>query len=431
MSSSAPTSARRRSLLQQPRRPATCAPTAKDKVKALGDRIAGKVRINSAGCLDRCAQGPVMVVYPEAVWYTYVDQEDIDEIVESAPRPGQGGRAPEDRLMSKHERVLLDGPAGKIEVFVEAARSPHRHRPDRPSASAVRRHRRQQGGDHAGARLPRARLHHAAAELPRRRRLIGARTTTASPRPTMLAARARLCPRDRFGAPLPLLPRRLFLRRLRRHHALAKRLAEAGDPARWLVLVGTAAGFVEGMRRYETEAVPADTLVIHGAEDETVRLANVLAWAEPLDLPVRGARRRPLLPPPPAPHPPTSSSAPGPARNGAATLSVVSGLRKSYGGRAVLAGLDFRPAPAANATACSAPTAPARPPRCAAASASPRPTRARSAWPANRCRRGRARRACASAWCRRSTTSTPTSPPPRTCSCTAATSASPTRRSGR
>jgi len=55
----------------------------KGKVKAMGEKIAGKVRINSAGCLDRCAQGPVIVVYPEAVWYTYVDQEDIDEIVES------------------------------------------------------------------------------------------------------------------------------------------------------------------------------------------------------------------------------------------------------------------------------------------------------------------------------------------------------------
>jgi (2Fe-2S) ferredoxin len=41
------------------------------------------VRINSAGCLDRCDKGPVIVVYPEAVWYTYVDQEDIDEIVDS------------------------------------------------------------------------------------------------------------------------------------------------------------------------------------------------------------------------------------------------------------------------------------------------------------------------------------------------------------
>ncbi|MDG1073341.1 MAG: NAD(P)H-dependent oxidoreductase subunit E [Methylophilaceae bacterium] len=43
----------------------------------------GKTRINRAGCLDRCGEGPVMVVYPEAVWYTFVDHEDIDEIIES------------------------------------------------------------------------------------------------------------------------------------------------------------------------------------------------------------------------------------------------------------------------------------------------------------------------------------------------------------
>jgi len=52
------------------------------------------------------------------------------------------------------------------------------------------------------------------------------------------------------------------------------------------VLVGTAAGFIEGLRRYDTDAVPADTIVIHGGKDVTVPLANVLAWAEPLDLPV-------------------------------------------------------------------------------------------------------------------------------------------------
>ncbi|NWG72888.1 MAG: alpha/beta hydrolase, partial [Parvularculaceae bacterium] len=67
---------------------------------------------------------------------------------------------------------------------------------------------------------------------------------------------------------------------------LASRLAEQNDPARRLVLVGTASGFIEGLRRYETAAVPADTIVIHGAKDETVPLDNVLAWAEPMDLPV-------------------------------------------------------------------------------------------------------------------------------------------------
>jgi (2Fe-2S) ferredoxin len=55
----------------------------KQRVKALGDAMPGKVRINSAGCLDRCDQGPVIVIYPEAVWYTYVDREDIDEIIDA------------------------------------------------------------------------------------------------------------------------------------------------------------------------------------------------------------------------------------------------------------------------------------------------------------------------------------------------------------
>ncbi len=67
---------------------------------------------------------------------------------------------------------------------------------------------------------------------------------------------------------------------------VAKRLAESGHPAQRLVLVGTAAGFVEGTRQYDTEAVPADTIVIHGSADETVPLDNVLAWAQPMDLPV-------------------------------------------------------------------------------------------------------------------------------------------------
>jgi (2Fe-2S) ferredoxin len=54
---------------------------AKDKVKSLKLNGKGKVRVNMAGCLDRCDEGPVMVVYPEEVWYTYVDQEDVDEII--------------------------------------------------------------------------------------------------------------------------------------------------------------------------------------------------------------------------------------------------------------------------------------------------------------------------------------------------------------
>lgn len=55
----------------------------KSRAKAAGLIGPGKVRVNRAGCLDRCAGGPVAVVYPEGVWYTFVDEDDIDEIVDS------------------------------------------------------------------------------------------------------------------------------------------------------------------------------------------------------------------------------------------------------------------------------------------------------------------------------------------------------------
>ena len=49
----------------------------------------GRVRVNQAGCLDRCEEGPCIVVYPEETWYTYVDEHDIDEIVEEHLRHGR------------------------------------------------------------------------------------------------------------------------------------------------------------------------------------------------------------------------------------------------------------------------------------------------------------------------------------------------------
>jgi (2Fe-2S) ferredoxin len=54
---------------------------AKARVKELKLSGAGKVRVNTAGCLDRCDEGPVAVIYPEGIWYTYVDRDDIDEII--------------------------------------------------------------------------------------------------------------------------------------------------------------------------------------------------------------------------------------------------------------------------------------------------------------------------------------------------------------
>ncbi len=55
---------------------------AKSRVKALDLNGKGHIRINKSGCLDRCNEGPCIVVYPEGVWYTYVDVHDIDEIVD-------------------------------------------------------------------------------------------------------------------------------------------------------------------------------------------------------------------------------------------------------------------------------------------------------------------------------------------------------------
>ncbi len=67
---------------------------------------------------------------------------------------------------------------------------------------------------------------------------------------------------------------------------VAQALNESGQPPERLVLVGTAAGHVEGARSYPPRNVAKDTLIIHGAADTTVPLANVLAWAEPQELPV-------------------------------------------------------------------------------------------------------------------------------------------------
>ena len=55
---------------------------AKLRVKEMELHQPGEYRINKASCLGRCDQGPVVVVYPDNVWYTYVDQEDVNEIID-------------------------------------------------------------------------------------------------------------------------------------------------------------------------------------------------------------------------------------------------------------------------------------------------------------------------------------------------------------
>jgi (2Fe-2S) ferredoxin len=72
---------------------------AKSRLKELDLAGAGGARANTAGCLDRCEEGPCLVVYPEGVWYTYIDESDLDEIIQSHLVEGR----PVERLMLPSE----------------------------------------------------------------------------------------------------------------------------------------------------------------------------------------------------------------------------------------------------------------------------------------------------------------------------------------
>ncbi len=62
---------------------------AKKRLKQLGLHEAGKCRANTCSCLDRCDEGPVLVIYPEGVWYHYDSAQDIDEIIDEHILKGQ------------------------------------------------------------------------------------------------------------------------------------------------------------------------------------------------------------------------------------------------------------------------------------------------------------------------------------------------------
>lgn len=61
----------------------------KTRVKTENLAGVGQVRVNKAGCMNRCSAAPVAVVYPEGVWYSYLDLEDVDEIIDSHLKQGK------------------------------------------------------------------------------------------------------------------------------------------------------------------------------------------------------------------------------------------------------------------------------------------------------------------------------------------------------
>ncbi|MBL4692368.1 MAG: (2Fe-2S) ferredoxin domain-containing protein [Magnetovibrio sp.] len=68
----------------------------KVRAKELG---LGKVRVNTSGCLDRCELGPVIVIYPEGVWYGVKTIEDMEEVLQQHILKGK-----------RVERLLLEPP---------------------------------------------------------------------------------------------------------------------------------------------------------------------------------------------------------------------------------------------------------------------------------------------------------------------------------
>lgn len=54
---------------------------AKSKIKSEQLDKQRNIRVNRAGCLGRCSEGPSLVIYPDGIWYRYETQSDIDEII--------------------------------------------------------------------------------------------------------------------------------------------------------------------------------------------------------------------------------------------------------------------------------------------------------------------------------------------------------------
>lgn len=185
-------------------------------------------------------------------------------------------------MKAPEEKILIDGPAGKIDIIME--------RPDAPKGIALIAHPHPLGG---GANTNKVAYTLArtfvglgyAAFRPNFRGVGGTEGLHDEGRGETDDLLAVLEEARRRCGDLPIVLAGFSFGAYCQSR-VAKRLKEAGHPAQRLVLVGTAAGYVESTRHYDTEAVPHDTVVIHGSDDTLVPLSNVFEWALPLDLPV-------------------------------------------------------------------------------------------------------------------------------------------------
>ncbi len=263
---------------------------AKKRVKQLGLAGPGQVRINKAGCLERCELGPALVVYPEGVWYTYVDESDIDEIVDSHLVNGKDRRASENRsinlAMNVHtKKYLIDGPVGKIEVALDLP-DDMRENGAAPRGIALVAHPHPLFGGTMDNKVAQT-LARTLVQL----NYVTYRSNFRGVGETQGEHDAGIGERDDLRAvldhmraqagqgDLPLVLAGFSFGTFVLSHVAAK-LREEGQAIERIVFVGTAAS------RWEVAPVPENTLVIHGETDETVPIQSVYDWARPQELPV-------------------------------------------------------------------------------------------------------------------------------------------------
>jgi alpha/beta superfamily hydrolase len=180
-------------------------------------------------------------------------------------------------------KVLVSGPAGHIEVLIDQPA-------DAVRGIAVVGHPHPLLGGNAEHKVPAllARIFHAHGFLVARPNFRGAGNSEGShdegigETDDMFAVLAHL--RSSYpDAPLGLAGFSFGAYVIAR---VAAQLRERGQPCTRLILSGMPAGAVAGRRSYDTPAVDANALVVHGEADDRVPLLNVMDWARPQELPV-------------------------------------------------------------------------------------------------------------------------------------------------